>query len=75
MTDQIAQVHLPAAHFMSFLKLCENIEDSRTDINKHYDLLDIIFLALSAVLSVSAQLSSALSYNRSLTAHSKALGR
>jgi hypothetical protein len=51
MTDQIAQVHLPAAHFMSFLKLCENIEDSRTDINKHYDLLDIIFLALSAVLS------------------------
>ena len=60
---------------MSFLELCENIEDSRTDINKHYDLLDIIFLALSAVLSVSAQLSSALSYNRSLTAHSKALGR
>jgi hypothetical protein len=36
---------------MSFLELCENIEDSRTDINKHYDLLDIIFLALSAVLS------------------------
>ncbi len=36
---------------MSFLKLCENIEDSRTDINKHYDLLDIIFLTMSAVLS------------------------
>jgi hypothetical protein len=36
---------------MSFLELCENIEDSRTDINKHYDLLDIIFLALFAVLS------------------------
>ena len=36
---------------MSFLYLYENIEDSRTDINKHYDLLGIIFLALSAVLS------------------------
>jgi hypothetical protein len=36
---------------MSFLELCENIEDSRTDINKHYDLLDIIFLTMSAVLS------------------------
>jgi hypothetical protein len=36
---------------MSFLKLYENIEDSRTHINKHYDLLDIIFLAPSAVLS------------------------
>jgi hypothetical protein len=37
---------------MSFLELCENIEDSRTDINKHYDLLDIIFLIMSAVYSV-----------------------
>jgi hypothetical protein len=36
---------------MSFLELCENIEDSPTDNNKHYDLLDIIFLTLSAVLS------------------------
>ena len=36
---------------MSFLELCENIEDSRTDINKHYDLLDIIFLTMSAILS------------------------
>jgi len=36
---------------MSFLELCENIEDNRTDINKHYDLLDIIFLTMSAVLS------------------------
>jgi hypothetical protein len=35
---------------MSFLELCENIEDSRTDINKHYDLLDILFLTMSAVL-------------------------
>jgi hypothetical protein len=35
---------------VSFLELCENIEDSRTDINKHYELLDII-LTLSAVLS------------------------
>jgi hypothetical protein len=34
---------------VSFLELCENIEDSRTDINKHYELLDII-LTLSAVL-------------------------
>jgi len=30
---------------------CENLEDSRTDINKHYDLLDIIFLVMSATLS------------------------
>jgi hypothetical protein len=37
---------------MSFLELCENIEDNRIDINKHYDLLDIIFLTMSAVLSV-----------------------
>ena len=36
---------------MSFLELCENIEDNRTDINKHYDLLDIVFLTMSAVLS------------------------
>jgi hypothetical protein len=36
---------------MSFLKLCENIEDNRTDINKHYYLLDIIFLTMSAILS------------------------
>jgi predicted transposase YbfD/YdcC len=36
---------------MSFLELCENIEDNRTDTNKHYDLLDIIFLTMSAVLS------------------------
>jgi len=36
---------------MSFLELFENIEDKRTDINKHYDLLDIIFLTMSAVLS------------------------
>jgi hypothetical protein len=42
---------LTCSPFYVFLKLCENIEDSRTDINKHYDLLDIIFLALSAVLS------------------------
>ncbi|PKG97818.1 transposase family protein [Paraglaciecola sp. MB-3u-78] len=51
MTDQIAYVHLPVVRFMSFLELCENIEDNRTDINKHYDLLDIIFLTMSAVLS------------------------
>jgi predicted transposase YbfD/YdcC len=37
---------------MSFLKLCENIEDSHTDINKHYDLLDIIFLALFALFAL-----------------------
>jgi hypothetical protein len=36
---------------MLFLELCENIEDNRTNINKHYDLLDIIFLTMSAVLS------------------------
>jgi hypothetical protein len=36
---------------MSFLELCENIEDNRIGINKHYDLLDIIFLTMSAVLS------------------------
>jgi hypothetical protein len=37
---------------MSFLKLCENIEDSRTVINKHYDLLDIIFLGLFTLFAV-----------------------
>jgi hypothetical protein len=37
---------------MSFLKLCENIEDSRTAINKHYDLLDIIFLGLFTLFAV-----------------------
>jgi hypothetical protein len=36
---------------MTFLELCENIEDSHTDINKQYDLLDIIFLTMTAVLS------------------------
>jgi hypothetical protein len=36
---------------MSFLEFCENLDDSRTDINKHYDLLDIVFLTMSAVLS------------------------
>jgi hypothetical protein len=25
---------------MSFLEYCANIEDSRTDVSKHYDLLD-----------------------------------
>jgi hypothetical protein len=38
-------------HFMSFLAFRENLEDSRTDINKHYDLLDIVFLTMSAVLT------------------------
>jgi hypothetical protein len=36
---------------MSFLACFENLEDSRIDNNKHYDLLDIIFLTMSAVLS------------------------
>jgi len=34
MTDQIAQVHLLAARFMSFLELSENIEDKRTLLKK-----------------------------------------
>jgi hypothetical protein len=42
---------LTCSPFMSFLGCFENLEDSRTDINKHYDLLDIIFLTMSAVLS------------------------
>jgi predicted transposase YbfD/YdcC len=36
---------------MSFIAHFENLEDSRTDINKHYDLLDMVFLTMSAVLS------------------------
>ena len=35
---------------MSFLVHFENIEDNRTDINKDYDLLDIVFLTTAAVL-------------------------
>jgi hypothetical protein len=42
---------LTCSLFMSFLEFCENLDDSRTDINKHYDLLDIVFLTMSAVLS------------------------
>jgi hypothetical protein len=36
---------------MSFIAHFENLEDSRTDINKHYDLLDMVFLTMAAVLS------------------------
>jgi hypothetical protein len=36
---------------MAFLELFENIEDCRTDINKHYELLDIIILTMTDVLS------------------------
>jgi predicted transposase YbfD/YdcC len=36
---------------MSFLTHFESIEDNRTDINKDYDLLDMVFLTMSAVLS------------------------
>jgi hypothetical protein len=32
---------------MSFLTYFENIEDNRTDINKDYDLLDMVFLTMS----------------------------
>jgi hypothetical protein len=36
---------------MSFIAHFENLEDSLTDINKHYDLLYIVFLTMAAVLS------------------------
>jgi hypothetical protein len=36
---------------MSFIAHFENLEDNRTDINRHYDLLDMVFLTMSAVLS------------------------
>jgi predicted transposase YbfD/YdcC len=36
---------------MSFIAHFENLEDSRTDINKHYVLLDMVFLTMAAVLS------------------------
>ncbi len=36
---------------MSFIVHLEDIEDSRKDINKDYDLVDIIFLTMAAVLS------------------------
>ena len=34
-----------------FIKQAETLEDTRSDINKLYDLVDIIFLTLSAVLA------------------------
>jgi hypothetical protein len=36
---------------MSFLVHFEHIEDKRTDINKEYDLLDMVFLTMAAVLA------------------------
>lgn len=36
---------------MSFIVHLEEIEDNRKDINKDYDLVDIIFLTMAAVLS------------------------
>jgi hypothetical protein len=36
---------------MSFLTHSENLEDNRADINKEHDLLDMVFLTMSAVLS------------------------
>ncbi len=38
-------VHL--VHLVHF----EHIEDKRTDINKEYDLLDMVFLTMAAVLA------------------------
>jgi aspartyl/asparaginyl beta-hydroxylase (cupin superfamily) len=37
--------------FYVILELCENIANNRTDINKHYDLLDIIFITMSACVT------------------------
>jgi len=36
---------------MNFFSYCEQIEDSRIDINIEYDLVDIIFLTMTAILS------------------------
>ena len=36
---------------MSIIKHLEQIEDPRTDINLKHDLIDVVFLTLSAVLS------------------------
>ncbi|MDP7592771.1 MAG: transposase family protein [Litorilituus sp.] len=36
---------------MSFIVHPEEIEDNRMDINKSYDLVDIIFLTMAAALS------------------------
>jgi len=36
---------------MTFLEQIESLDDERTDINKEYELADIVFLTLSAVLS------------------------
>ncbi len=36
---------------MTFITHLEGLEDSRKDINKSYDLIDIIFLTMAAVLS------------------------
>jgi len=35
---------------MSFIQEIENIEDHRVDANKDYELADIIFLTIAAVL-------------------------
>ena len=36
---------------MTFITHLEGLEDSRTDINKNYDLVDIVFLTMAAILS------------------------
>jgi hypothetical protein len=36
---------------MSFLTFCENLEDNRMEINKHYNLQNMVFLTMAAVLS------------------------
>ena len=38
---------------MSFIDYLDQIEDHRTDINKEYNLGDIIFLTVAAVLVVT----------------------
>jgi hypothetical protein len=39
---------------VTFLDHIETIEDTRKDINKTYELTDIVFLTMSAVLSCAA---------------------
>ena len=36
---------------MTFLEQLESLDDSRTDINKEYELADIVFLTMAAILS------------------------
>lgn len=51
LTDQITQVHIDLGGSVSFIQYFNALEDGRTDINITYDLLDVVFLTVVALLS------------------------